>query len=285
MQISVRCWSFAALALVTAGPSLAQGTISLGDAQFVRTASSWDSSPEANLRGVSLPLTDDHLYEFGWWFRVAGDTQETPFPFPDSQSYDADQSDLAWNNVGGRSLFSAFESAGISTGNGDTNGHVYVWLTILNLSAVNPLTLEIFNLADFDLQPTVANDTARLVEWTPLGILQLNDAGENFAQYSASRQSGSPIHYLVRPYGANDVGAVLSDASITDFDDSGTPFGPGDLTAGWQFSITVAPSAMVTLAVYLRVNLGYNCSLNNGTGLFCDGLELGNPSLWSAAVP
>ncbi len=282
MELFARCREFAALALIAASPVLAQGTISSSDAQFVRTASSWDSSPEANLRGVSLPLTDDHLYEFGWWFRVAGDTQETPFPFPDSQSYYADQSDLSWNDVGGRGLFSASESAGISSGGGD--GRVYVWLDIHNLSTVNPLSLEIFNLADFDLQPTTSNDTARLVEWTPLGILQLNDAGENFAQYSASRVAGWPIHYLVRPYGANDVGAVLSDAAITNFDDSGTPFGPGDFTAGWQFSLTVAPGATGHLALYLRVNLRYNCSMNIGTGIFCDGLELGNTSIWSAAV-
>lgn len=283
MRFLARCWQFAALALIAASPALAQGTISSGDAQFVRTASSWDSSPEANLRGVSLPFTDDHLYEFGWWYRVAGDTQETPFPFPDSQSYNADQSDLSWNNVGGRGLFSATESAGIASSGG--NGRVYVWLDIYNLSAVNPLTLEIFNLADFDLQPTTSNDTARLVEWTPLGILQLNDAGTNFAQYAASRQSGWPIHYVVRPFGATDVGAMLSDAAITNFDDSGTPFGPGDFTAGWQFSLTVAPGGTGHVTLYFRVNLAYNCSLNSGTGIFCDGLELGNTTIWSAAVP
>lgn len=285
MRSLARCWQFAALALIASSPALAQGTISSGNAEFVRTASSWDGSPEANLRGVSLPLTDDNLYEFGWWFRVAGDTEETPFPFPDGQSYNADQSNLSWNDVGGRSLFSASESAGISTANGEINGRVYVWLDIHNLSAVNPLTLEIFNLADFDLQPTASNDTARLVEWTPLGILQLNDAGANFAQYIVSRQGGWPLHYLVRPFGANDVGALLSDAAITNFDNSGSPFGPGDFTAGWQFSLTIAPGATAHLAVYLRVNLGYNCSINLGSGLFCDGLELGDTSIWSASVP
>lgn len=285
MKFLARCWQFAALALIAVSPALAQGTISLGDVQFVRTASSWDSSPAADLRGVSLPLTDDHLYEFGWWFRIAGDTQETPFPVPDSQSYLADQSELTWNNVGGRSLFWAREHAGISSLSGDPNARVYVWLEIMNLSAVNPLTLEIFNLADFDLQPTPSNDTASLVEWTPLGILELDDAGSGFAQYSARRSVGWPIHYLVRPYGVTDVGAELSDAAVTNFDDSGTPFGPGDFTAGWQFSITVAPSATAYATVYLDVNRSYNCSLVNGTGVFCDGLELGSTSIWSAAVP
>ncbi len=285
MRSLARCWQFAALALIAASPALAQGTISSGDVQFVRTASSWDSSPEANLRGVSLPLTDDHLYEFGWWYRVVGDTQETPFPFPDSQSYNVDRSDLVWDDVGGRGLFSANESAGIDTDLGEIAAAVYVWLELHNLSAVSPLSLEIFNLADFDLQPTATNDTARLVEWTPIGILQLNDAGGNFAQYVATRQFGWPIHFLVRPFGANDVGALLSDAAITNFDDSGTPFGPGDFTAGWQFSITIAPGATANLAIDLDVNRRYNCSRTAGNGLFCDGLELGNTSIWSAAVP
>lgn len=283
MRSLARCWPFAALVLVATSPAYAQGTISLGNVQFVRTASSWDTSPAADLRGVSLPLTDDHLYEFGWWFRVAGDSQETAFPVPDDQSYNAELSTLTWNDVSGRGLFWAREHAGISTLSGGIDGRVYVWLEIMNLSAVNPLSLEIFNLADFDLQPTTSNDTAGLVEWTPHGILQLNDAGGNFAQYNARREAGRPIHYLVRPFGGTDIGTVLSDTAITNFDDSGTPFGPGDFTAGWQFSITLAPSATAYATVYLAVNRTFNCSLNSG--IFCDGLELGNTSIWSAAIP
>ncbi len=284
MQIPVRCWGFAVLTLVTALPILAQGTISLGNVQFVRTASSWDESPTADLRGVSLPLTDDHLYEFGWWFRVAGDSQETAFPPPDDQSYIDDRSTLNWYNVGGRGLFAAHEDAGISAPYGGLeSGRVWVWLEIQNLSAVNPLTLEIFNMADFDLQPTGTNDTTRLVEWTPHGILQLNDTGSSFAQYNGRRQAGVAMHYLVRPFGATDVGGVLSDAAVTNFDDSGVPFGPGDFTAGWQYTMTVAPNGTTQLAVYLAVNRSFNCSLN--TGIFCDGLEFGSTSVWSAAVP
>lgn len=277
-------WGFAALAFVTALPALAQGTISLDAVQFVRTSSSWDGSPAADLRGVSTPLTDDHLYEFGWWFRVPGDSQETAFPLPDTQQYLGDHSLHTWNDVGGRGLFSAEEHATIYTlGSGPPHAIVSVTLYVHNLSDVNPLPLEIFALADFDLQPTAANDTARLVEWTPDRILQLNDTGSSFAQYIAIRQPGQTTHHLVRPFGATDVGAVLSDAAVTDFDDSGAPFGPADFTAGWQLTMPLGPNGIDSARISLNVNRSYNCL--GYSGVFCDGLERGDTSIWSAVVP
>ncbi len=284
MASLARAWGFTVLALVTTSPVLAQGTLTLNSIQFVRNATCWSTSPSADLRGASLPLTEDHLFEVGWWFRVAGDSQETAFPVPDTQLYLGDISSNRWNDVGGRGLFAALESAQLfDYSSGSPTGFVGLTLTVTNLSTVNPLTLDIFNMADFDVQPIAANDTATLVEWTPNRILQINDSAGNFAQYVALSNSPITNHYLVRPFGATDVAAVLSDAAVTNFDDSGTPFGPGDFTAGWQFSMTLPPGGLGSASIYLSVNVGSNCY--SIIGIFCDGLERGDPSLWSAAVP
>ncbi len=284
MRSLARACGFTVLAIVTASPALAQGTLTLNSIQFVRNAACWSTSPSANLVGVSLPLTDDHLFEVGWWFRVAGDNQETAFPVPDSQQYVGNHSSNDWNDVGGRGLFYAQETVELfDYSSGSPTGFVSLTLTVYNMSGANPLTLDIFNMADFDVLPNVSNDTAQLVEWTPNRILQIDDPAGNFAQYVALRNTGITNHYLVRPFGATDVGAVLSDAAVTNFDDSGTPFGPGDFTAGWQFAMTLPPSGVQSASIFLSVNVGSNCYV--GSGIFCDGLERGNTSLWSAAVP
>lgn len=283
MSLPSRHWGILALVLA-ASPALGQGTISINNVQFVRNASCWDTSPSANLAGVSTPLTQDHLFEVGWWFRVAGDPQETVFPVPDTQSYVSDSSFHSWNDVGGRGLFSAEEGGQVfDYSQGSPNGLLSLAMTVHNLSATTPLALEIFNMADFDVQPTANDDSAALVEWTPNRILQIRDPGGNFAQYIALGSPAHQTHFMVRPFGATDIGAVLSDAAVTDFDNSGVPFGPGDFTAGWQFSMVLAPGQSVTASVYLAVNVTSNCYYLNG--LFCDGVELGNTSLWTATAP
>lgn len=283
MPSLARAWGFTVLALVTASPVLAQGTLTLNSIQFVRNSACWSTSPSTDLVGVSLPLTEDHLFEVGWWFRVAGDNQETVFPVPDTQQYLGNHSSTFWNDVGGRGLFYAEEWAQLfDYGSGSPTGSVSLTLTVTNMSGVNPLTLDIFNMADIDVQPNTGNDTARLVEWTPIRILQINDSAGNFAQYAALRNSAITNHYLVRPFSATDVGAVLADAAVTNFDDSGTPFGPGDFTAGWQFAMTLPPGGSRSASLHLSVNVSSNCY--SASGIFCDGLERGNPSLWSASV-
>lgn len=284
MKLFARCSGVTALALLTASPVLAQGTISYNAIQFARNAGCWTFAPSANLSGVSAPLTDDHLYEFGWWYRVAGDGQETVFPVPDTQQYLGGYSSHLWNDVGGRGLFSAEEVAILIESNiVSPGGGVTASLTLHNLSVTNPLTLHIFNLADLDLQPTSGDDSARLVEWTPNRILEIGDPSGNFAQYTAYRNSAITNHYLIRPYGATDVAAMLSNGTATDFDDSGVPFGPGDITAGWQFTLTLPPGGDRPVTVSLNVNMGIACY--DGWGVFCDGLERGNTSVWSEAVP
>lgn len=269
-----------ALAVVSTTTALAQGTITQAPVNFVRGTSPWDTTPAADLNGVSATLSQDHLFETGWWFRVAGDTQETAFPVPDSQSYVGATSQHTWSDVGGRGLFSAIEMAQVFNTQpiyGANSGYVGMQMVITNLSASDPLELELFHFVDFDVAGA-GSDSAALVELTPLTIMALTDPSGNAAQYISFP---SFTGYLVRPFGATDVAAVLSDASVTDFDDSGLPFGPGDFTGGWQHSLSMEPSGSAVVLVYLMVNSTGFCSSN--FGIYCDGFESEDFFFWSAS--
>jgi hypothetical protein len=276
-DLLVLLWTLAA-----AGPALAQGTITAGDAEFTRGASPWDTSPAADLRGVSTPLTQDHLFETGWWYRVAGDPQEFSFPTPDAQSYVGDASTATWSDVAARGLFSAVETSLVVTTEpvyGFPSGYVRMQLAITNLSAATPLELDLFHFADFDVDGP-SNDSAALVEWGPAGNIEILDPSGNFAQYLAA---GDWAGYLVTPFGGNDVAAQLSDAAITDFGNTGLPFPPADFVGGWQYSLTVPPGEAVSVQVFLMLNASGSCL--DLFGVFCDGFPSGDTALWSLAVP
>lgn len=230
----------------------AQGTIVDAPATFVRGASPFDASPDANFTGVSNPATQDHLFETGWWFRIAGDTQETFFPVPTTQAYVGNISTLDWTNVGGRGLFSAREVSNVGNG-GLPSGIVEMVMTITNIG-MSDLQIDMFHMVDIDIQLTAGNDTAAIQASDISKWMLLRDAGVNTAQYVGEGASA----YLVRPFGATDVATVLSNTVVDNFDNSGLPFGPGDFTAGMQWSAVNIPVAQSrSFRVYLLVNVPF----------------------------
>lgn len=279
----IRFGTLLVLGALVAAPGLAQGETTAGDVTFRRTLTPFDATPTADLIGVGSAPADDFLFETGWWFRVAGDTQEFPLPQPDSQNYVGNESLIAWDDVAGRGLFAATEITillDLAPQIGAPGGFVQMSLTVENLSAVEPLALDIFHFADFDVRPDFGNDSARLAQWSPNGLIELSDSGSQRAAYS-----GSPgwSGYLVAPLGAGDVPALLSDAAITEFDNTGLPFGPADFTGGWQFSLLLPPSGSETVTVLLLVNDSFYC--DSPIGVYCDGFESASTAIWSAVAP
>ena len=61
-------------------------------------------SPLAHFTGVSADPMDNHVFEMGWWYRIAGDTAEKFLPDPDAQNYVDDTSVITWNDVDGRGI-------------------------------------------------------------------------------------------------------------------------------------------------------------------------------------
>lgn len=284
MHSILRTLALGAALTLAAAPLVAQGNIVDDDAIFRRTSTPFDDTPSADLVGVSPIGTQDHLFETGWWFRVAGDVREFAFPVPSTQSYVGDTSTLTWTDVAGRGLFSAVELTSVYDGGFPAmpdNGNVFMRLTVTNLSAVDPLEIDLFHFVDFDVQPTAGNDLAALAELTNLStLIEIRDPGGNFADY----QTLFSTSYLVRPFGASDVAALLSDADLDDFDGSGLPFGPGDFTAGYQYTRVLSPGGSTQIQVQASVNWNTRC-LSSNVGLLCDGFEVGDTSIWSLTLP
>lgn len=242
------------LTLTWTGAVHAQGTITDDEASFVRGPSAWDGSPDGNFTGVSPTLTQDHLYETGWAFRVMGNVQETFFPAPDTQNYNSPQSVHTWNSLAG-ALFSAVETSVVTDLDGTLgptpSGSVTMTMTITNLSPIDSLTLDLFHMADFDAPPSAGDDSALLLAGPSSPVIRINDAASNFAVYTGDDADA----YLVRPFGATDIGAVLGNAMVDEFGNTGLPFGPGDFTGGVQWNDRVIPpSGSASFTVRFAVN-------------------------------
>jgi hypothetical protein len=225
---------------------MAQGTITDAPANFVRTGSSFDTSPDANFTGVSSTLATDHLWETGWWFRIPGDASETVFGPPSVPGVIAgDTSTHTWTDVAARGLFSAVET-GVVKNTGGPGGYVRLTMAITNLSAVNPLAIEVFNMTDIDVNGAT-NDVGSLLAAN--NHIRVVD-GANTAEYKGLGAKA----FLVRGFGATDVATELSDANVDDFANTGLPFGPGDFTGGYQYSLSIPPSGTRSVTVIIAVN-------------------------------
>lgn len=212
--------------------SFAQGTITSGGATFVRNTSGFDFSPSANFTGVTSGA-GDQIFEYGWWYRVSGDTAETPFPNPTSQTYTGDTSTLVWTNVNSRG-FDAREVCvvlGIAT---PVGGKVTCTMTITNPGAT-ALVIDLFVMTDVDLGGTAGSDSVTV--GIPQQRLDLTDSTvPDTAQFAGVSANA----LMVRPFNAvTDVAALLSDTAITNFDNSGVPATNFDFTGGFQWSLSV----------------------------------------------
>lgn len=268
--------------LVQPIPPPTGGDIQDADALFQRTLSSFDDSPTADFEGVSSTLAQDHLFEHGWWFRASGDTQETEFGLPLTTDYTGNTSVILWDPLPGlpdvavQEVAQVFDSGVPMLGD---KGWVRVDLTITNNGATDLLGFNVFHMMDIDLAGA-SNDSAVLDEGWVGPYMALSDPSGNIAGYIGVFSDA----YLVRPFGATSVRSVLNDAAVTDFDNSGLPFGPADITVGnqWTRDIPAGTSSLIT--VFLGVNETAYCGFV-GLGVFCDGVESGTPDFWDSVNP
>jgi hypothetical protein len=242
-MLKSRFFAAGVLLLFAAGAAWGQGTITAGGASYVLTASHWDITPEVNLTGAG---TGDQLFESGWWFRIEGDTQETVFTAPTAQNYTGDTATISWTNLATRSLDVTKTHVLSSAGAG--SAELSTLLTVTNTSAA-AITLHLFNMSDLDVNGSAGTDNG--VEVQPNNFIRVNDATAGQCEY---RGPGA-VGYLVLPFAAaTDVAAQLGNNTVTNFTNTGLPFGPGDITVGLQWTLQLQPGGTGTVQLYTACN-------------------------------
>lgn len=212
---------FSALVFCASVASAAPITATSGTATFVlNTVSGFDGTPTANGLGWGQ---GDYMFEWGWWSRGPGETQETPLGVPTSFTEAGNVTTLTYSGlpgtlsgVSGTIVHTLVQSGALVTLNTD--------FTLTN-PTLTPISFNMFSFVDFDVNGTAGLDSATGV----LGDLVVTDATAGGASY----RSANATAFLVRPFGATtDVAGLLNDTLVTSFDNSGLPATNIDVTLG-----------------------------------------------------
>jgi hypothetical protein len=99
--------SLLSLCLLAPSAAFAIGSVTAGDVTFEYTTdfnTSRGNTVDTSFTGAA---TGNQTYESWWFYRVSGDSQETAFGTPDSESYVGAVGGLGWSDPTGAGLFSA----------------------------------------------------------------------------------------------------------------------------------------------------------------------------------
>jgi hypothetical protein len=252
----------AALTALVLAPAVAYAqlcTLTAGGATYtIPAASHYDATQTSNFTGVG---TGDQVFEDGWWFRVAGDTQESFFPAPTTTNCSGAGGVIDWTDVSGRGLFNATNTLSLTSAFAGS-GRLVLMMSITNLSASDPLIITLFHGADFDVNGTAGTDNATLLH--PNDLIHIADTTTGFVDYQAFDPPADA--YLVRPFAATtDVFGVLADALVTDFDNSGLPGNSFDFTGAFQWNLAIPPSGAASVRILMAAN---------DDTLFADGFDV-----------
>lgn len=191
----------------------------------------------------------EHARELGWWYRLDGMSAQARQPLPDSASYLGDSAQFTWNDVDGQELQATLtvRIEEVSPGGGAAQT---IWdLSLSNLGA-QPRDLDLFVVAD--LRAGGNDNNANVVE-SP-NWLRASDGSDEVDLRGPADQSTQPAQ-------AYQVAAVpvlrdlLNGPASIDLDNSGTPFGPGDVSAALQWStVALAGRGSINLRWVVSVN-------------------------------
>lgn len=244
---------FGAIATLLAGAHVfasaaAAQTINAGDSTFTLPAGNTTGGTvrTGNLGGTAAVFTAggdvDQLFQQWWWFRAANGTREFALSNRTSNSAAGDTLTLEYNEPEG---FRAVLTYVLTDGpNSPASANVACALEIFNLTP-SALPLAVFAYIDFDLAgPT--DDSAVAAE---TGRMRVSDVGGFAAEFLGLDTDA----YQVTGYDA--VRAALANSTITNLNNSGLPFGPGDFTGAFQWNLSIPQGGSTVIRAAFALNM------------------------------
>jgi hypothetical protein len=209
----------------------APGTITEGTATYDVTGFDGGLDWRTSIVVPDGPAATDRLWASGWAYRLMGDTQESNFgAAPSTSDYTGNVATFTWSDVNGLGAFDASLVVELSQPNAG-EAVITRTLTIENISD-GSITIDVFNYEDFDINGSFGNDTAALTnDPDHITIIDGPDTGEY--------RAGGNTNFQVTAFQV--LLLALEDAAVTDLDGSGLPFGPGDFTGAFQWSMVEIP--------------------------------------------
>jgi hypothetical protein len=227
------------LAAAAFGQAGTGGSISHNNAMFTQgdaPTAITSAGPLADFRigGAGNP---NHLFQTWWWFRVQGDNREIPLTNASNPSWSGSTGSLEYNALQAThgSMIQTYRVVGFGSG-----GALLEGLTIINTTS-QTLRWDVFHYLDADMGGSASGDSAMQIG---ANHMQIAD-GMWSATYEGSGR------YQVGGFPA--IRNLLTNTQIDNLDGTGLPFGPGDFSGAWQWTVTLAPGQATTITTSVTI--------------------------------
>ena len=229
-------------------------TLTDGDATFTlrgirgeRTTTSGGLGDYKSLSGTGAP---DHMFQNWWWYRTDSDTRE--FALSNLTAFDQQQANTVALTYAEGGL--TYEITYTLSDSGDNQAVVVAQLTITNATST-PIVLNLFNYSDFDMEATSSGDRGELVRPGYMRVFETNTAHVAASEIPFAWQMGA----------FPGIRGLLTNTTIDNLNNSGSPFGPGDWTGAFQWQYTLDAGASRSLQLLLTLNVEPpSCQQHNG---------------------
>jgi hypothetical protein len=232
---------------LTPASTCAQGAFEISDDDTKFRINRYDELGGASADFITA--SNDRLWRTGWWYRRSQDASEKQFPAPDSQTVNGSVATLNWENVNSDG-FSAELTITVIDGTTSGSGTVQHEMTLSSPSS-GVSQINIFNYVDIDIKEnSPASDSATLItpsdpSQSPYIQVINDDTTVNYHGFSHTNYEVTVNAILLNS---------LDDSTPTTLSNTGTPFGPGDLTAGYEWSLTLSPGTPRSVLTATSVN-------------------------------
>ena len=224
------------LSVALSASAMAQGVITDGDARF-----EFRDSASPGLADFEPDGSTDHLFQNWWWYRVDGATEESSMMwFPADQSYVGNVATLGASEPS----FDWELTVTLTDGGVPGQAQIVERMTLANTTG-SPISVALFNYADFDVGGDSGTDGAILVNPELMRISYQTD----YAEFLGVGADAWEVQVW------SDLRDDLDDGGITNLSNTGLPFGPDDFTGAFQWNLTIPAGGKVTVVEGLSVNM------------------------------
>lgn len=217
----------AALGQVIDDFTIADGSVTYAERNINRVGGSSAGTGDFIVGGT------DHMFQNWWWFRAGAMPQERALSNQILGNAGGNHASLIYHEpVEGHGTIEFQLEYTVTELTGDI-GLVQIGFNILNRSNA-PTTVNFFSYADFDVSGTFGDDRA-----TINGISnQFQRIVDSSASVFYTASSTGLTHWEIDDF--SDIREKLTDVDIDDLADLTSPFGPGDYTGAFQWTIELA---------------------------------------------
>lgn len=202
--------------------------------------------------GGSADFTNgtENLFQNWFWYRGTGDTRE--YALSNQTGFNQPAANLVQlqytepNGAGGSLIFDlTYQLTSLSA----TSAVVFIDVLITSRGQNDA---HFFPYIDYDLAGSTSNSATLQSFGNTGGAMQVTHTSGNFGWFEIQAPGGGVAGWEIAPFAS--LRTKLANATVDNLSNSGSPFGPGDFTGAFQWSMQMSDGQQARLRVIKGIN-------------------------------